>query len=363
MNSLKREEDLDPDEMKKLDDELARFWETIILISIVGVSMLFTGFRLFALPENSATYNPEITLFKRRYLCSSGLIPRTFSSSRDAVIMSVIDRDNWYEHLLFSIRTCGCKARIIILTEQEHLFNKFYLMALEYTETEVVRQPKPNDHRGSTDFIRNCWLLWYLKRAEHEFDRILVVDSYDVYFQRDPFEVMNATDRLVFIGEGLTVNQDAVDKRWMEACYGNEGVQITGDKMVLCSGTIYGPPRLFIGYLELLLEKPWRPGCIWDQPVMIYQVYSGRLDKHGIKHEIKDCYGPILTLNLCPKGTKVINGVTEAVNGNDVIPHVVHQWNKYWHPVYLKLYQDRCEVGNFRKLIEQYGEPSQPGLI
>lgn len=258
--------------------------------------------------------------------CRNGYPREPSSNRRDLILTCIRDRDEAYEYFLLTIRTTGCKARIIILTEVGHVFPDKYRMIIDYTDTEVVEMLTL--YQLSNDFTRNTWILKFLEARRQEFNRIFICDAFDAWFQRDIFQAFNMTDRIVFISEDQSIGQQPLNKEWVGNCYGPEGVARVADNPILCHGTIYGPPELLYRYFKILMSEAWTNQCPLDQPKLQHLAHDGILEREGIKWELSGCTGPVLTMRQCGAEGKKVNGVMMFANRQSVIPHVAHQWNK-----------------------------------
>lgn len=258
--------------------------------------------------------------------CRNAFPQETFSTRGDLILTCIRNKNEGYEQFLLSIRTTGCKARLIILTEVGHVFPDKYKILIDYTDAEVVEMSTP--YQLSNDFTRNTWFLEFLEARRNEFRRIFVCDAFDVWFQRDVFQIFNATDRITFIGEDQAIGQQPINKEWVMGCYGAAGAEKLADKLILCHGTIYGSPELLYQYFKVLMSEKWSDGCPLDQPKLQHLAYDGILAQHGIKWEYSGCDGPVLTMRQCGNRGKKINGVMMITNRFEIAPHIVHQWNK-----------------------------------
>jgi hypothetical protein len=276
--------------------------------------------------------------------------PRTFSTRRDLVFLVTLRRDLWFDVTLLSIRSCGCRARIILMTEKGHRFLPHFFRVIQLTGTEAHEADPPQGAR-STDMARHPMLLGYLRAHGSEFDRILVSDAWDSYFERDPFELLTVTDGMCFIEEGWAIGRAGMNPLWMRQCFGSRALALVRQHQTVCSGTIYGGTAPFIRFLEVLMnEKNWEK-CDLDQPILNWIVYGGDLVAAGVKIYTFDCNGPILTLANCPKSVVEANGVRAIHNGKQKVPHIVHQWKAF--DEYKGMYLQRCDMTDYMRKLEE----------
>jgi hypothetical protein len=165
----------------------------------------------------------------------------------------VIRGDRWYNVTLLSIRSFGCRARIVLHTEDFHVFPGHFARVLKMTGTEVVRGEIPAGAK-STDMTRHPWLRDYLTAHGSEFDRVFMVDPHDPYFERDPFEVLNDTDLMVFFEQGRPLGVAELNVWWLDLCFGERRTQQVAHEQTLCSGTICGGTAVFLRFLDIILD-------------------------------------------------------------------------------------------------------------
>jgi hypothetical protein len=109
----------------------------------------------------------------------------------------------------------------------------------------------PWDRLQQVNVLR--WSLYrrYLSESPKEFDRVLMVDLRDVFFQRDPFEGVDPDLLRVHAEEGdITVRQSEWNTLAMRRAFGEAGVARWGDLCVSCSGVVAGGVEPVLTYLE-----------------------------------------------------------------------------------------------------------------
>jgi hypothetical protein len=259
------------------------------------------------------------------------------------------ERDRWYDVTLLSIRTCGCRARVILSTDPTHVFSPHFDRVIRLTSTEIWRHPIP-EGAHTADMVRHPWISVFLKTHRTEFDHVFMMDAFDCYFHRDPFEFLNF-EEMAFFEEGWTIENAGVNGPWIEECFD----QTVRTKLLkfgaVCSGTMYGTPSLFLKFEAVILERHFWEHCGVDQPILNVLVHTGELQTRGIPFRIMSCTSPVLTLSNCPREIKNVDGVLEVFNGNNTVPHVVHQWKAFED--FRTLYVKRCDMTQFMKNLEE----------
>jgi hypothetical protein len=109
---------------------------------MVGVSDL-----VFVLINESGTAVTSIPVFT----CVTPFVSKTFSTRRDLVFTMATERDRWYDMTLLSVRTSGCRARVILTTDRHHVFSSHFDCVIQLTWTEAWRHPTPAAYRGARE--------------------------------------------------------------------------------------------------------------------------------------------------------------------------------------------------------------------
>ena len=117
------------------------------------------------------------------------------------------------------------------------------------------------------------WSLYRRYLSEHRggFDRVLMVDLRDVYFQRDPFEGVEPGRVCIHAEEGdITVQQSEWNSLAMRRAFGDEEARRYGSLRVSCSGVVAGgtgPVRSYLDAFVSMLPDLRMPDHGTDQAI------------------------------------------------------------------------------------------------
>jgi hypothetical protein len=253
-----------------------------------------------------------------------------------------IDSDVFYDVTLLSIRTAGCRARIVLTTDLNRSFDPHFARVIALTWTEVWRYPRQEDE--TSDLVRHRWIRNFLIENLHQFDHVFMMDPFDCYFHRDPFEKLSFGE-MAFLGEGWPISIAGINVLWIQNCFNLSVFNAINQFEVLCCGTIYGPLALFLEFEDILLKNDYWEHCPVDQPILSVLVYTVVLKSRGIPYRLMSCLSPVLTLSNCQTDTVPVDGTQEILNSDGVVPHVVHQWKAF--PKFAELYTSRCNMSKF----------------
>lgn len=109
----------------------------------------------------------------------------------------------------------------------------------------------PWDRLQQPNILR--WSLYrrYLEQNRANFDRVLMVDSRDVFFQRNPFEHFDGSRLRVFAEEGdPTVEETSWNRDSMRRAFPPEVFARLKNKRVSCSGVVLGGLEAVRRYLD-----------------------------------------------------------------------------------------------------------------
>ena len=143
-------------------------------------------------------------------------------------------------------------------------------------DTRVFRPPW--DRLQQPNLLR--WSLYrrFLAERAPEFDRVLMVDLRDVFFQGDPFPGVGPDVVTAYLEEGnMTVHDSKWNSSAMRRAFGREGLAKWGHLRVSCSGVVSGgiaPVRAYLDAFARLLPEVRTPDHGTDQAAHIRLVHE-----------------------------------------------------------------------------------------
>jgi hypothetical protein len=279
--------------------------------------------------------------------CAGCRIWQGHSTSRDIIWTFIKGKDMWYDTNLMSIRSSGCRARIILVTDSKHRWNPHFSKVVQMTNTEVFTDELIS--YVHTDHLRLTWLQRWLTAHASEIDRVFAMDAFDVFFDSDPFQLFRPEDKdsMIFVEECEFIGNQRHNTIWCRTCWGEKTFQDIKEKRILNSGTVFGGIGAFIRYLNVVLNLADWKVCIWDQPRIAWLVYCGGLKKEGIKFRTLNHTGEVISLTVCPRHIKQIDGVGRVVHPDHSVPLIVHQWNR--KAMMTELFFQRCPYAEKRQ--------------
>lgn len=182
--------------------------------------------------------------------------------------------------LVRSLRGAGFAGEIRLLLHRNPLGTAESLRSLGATPVEVELPGVPET--WSYNVTRYALFVGQLARSDA--GRVLVCDSRDVVFQREPFSAFDGDSVHLFEEHpGKPIARCIWTQSWLRYRYGDAALAPVADKPVLCSGYFVGSARrvrelvaLVAGEIQPSLKATnYMAG--YDQGVVNHLAYAGRI--------------------------------------------------------------------------------------
>jgi capsular polysaccharide biosynthesis protein len=159
-----------------------------------------------------------------------------------------------------------------------------------------------------------------------EYDRVLLVDIRDVFFQSDPFAIRHPRP-VCFSLEDTKIMWETWNQTWLRDLYGEELLLSISENYVSCCGTLLGTAGGLTRYLDLLCNelesRDYDRKKIYDQGAHNYIVWKlkpewGWVDRADSFVSTVGCTNPAH-----------IEIIDDCVVIDGKVPPVVHQWDRH----------------------------------
>ncbi len=163
------------------------------------------------------------------------------------------------------------------------------------------------------------------------FDRILLSDVRDVYFQSDPFESLPPQGLSVSVEDpSYTVATEYWNARWIKAAFGPDVLAEIGDNRVTCAGVTFGDAGAILSYVQAMVQQllSMRLRAFigqGDQGLHNYLVWTGQL---GEVHHMESMRSPIVTLNGVAYSELQFGPDARLVNPDGSTISIIHQYDR-----------------------------------
>jgi hypothetical protein len=178
------------------------------------------------------------------------------------------------------------------------------------------------------------YLEYLLDPACGPVDRVFLLDTRDLIFQRPPFDTAVPSGGITaFLEErSMTIGACIANSSWVRACYGESGLAAMADRPIFCSGTILGNRDAIVIYLDALIREIARVGGRRFVPWGFDQACHNHLlhrappvpfvaCENGASQVMQLAHRPAARLSFSPEG--------ELLNDAGSVVSIVHQWDRH----------------------------------
>jgi hypothetical protein len=192
---------------------------------------------------------------------------------------------------------------------------------------------------GHVVSVRFLKYLDILQNHFGDFDKVLLADVRDVFFQSNPFVDLPESDFLYSFTEdpGVTIDQEEHHINMITKLFGQEVLDQLAGKKIICSGTILGSneamKRWLITYKTYLAQiQNSKPAICYE--MLLDQVITNHIyyfQDNGREIQLKDNGDIVGTIGLCithPKHTGNMKIENDAIYLDGKIPAIIHQYDR-----------------------------------
>lgn len=306
--------------LSKIGEKPLRF---LIFVSI----LLSAGAFAFAVLVTNLN---SIDLFRPIPNCTTMTNEIINSTSNDVTLLFADKISQGLEISISSLRSTGSKCKIILFLPSDIRLYSKHKEFFKDNQVEIIYFEKnPNFVPHLDRYIHE---YEYMKRNINRINRILHADSFDTFFQSDPFKHISS-DKLHFFGEGFPIKSCKWNKNWISSCYGDEALKSVWKNEILCSGTIAGNSQLYLSFLKILIESVEFKKCHFhslDQGILNFLVYNGNLSSSNISYSIESCDSFVLTMSRCMFAKNIYFINDSFFRGIGAFPpSIIHQYNRF----------------------------------
>jgi hypothetical protein len=171
----------------------------------------------------------------------------------------------------------------------------------------------------------------FLDQRAPDFDRVLLADSTDIFFQADPFAWDWSPGVHFFLEETKNeLGACRLHRLWLGCQVGPEFVERHAHEVVSCSGTTFGDTASIRQYLAQMIATMMRARNLGkisggDQGIHNVLRLEGKLENpiiHANRH------GPVLTMGVMQPGDFQSNPAGLVLNEDGSLPPVLHQYDR-----------------------------------
>jgi len=177
-------------------------------------------------------------------------------------------------------------------------------------------------------------LLYYelLTQRTERYDRILLTDSRDVFFQKDPFSTAYESGLHAFLeGKGRTINTCSANRQMIVEAFGPEMLGTMGPFEPSCAGVTIGDSDSVIKYLRKMTELAFEVRTMpmvtgLDQGIHNYIVHQGLVPQ---THLHANSEGGVLTMGVMEYDEIQRNTDGEVTDAAGQVIPILHQYDRH----------------------------------
>jgi hypothetical protein len=171
----------------------------------------------------------------------------------------------------------------------------------------------------------------FLQQHAAHFDRVLLADGRDVFFQADPFAWQWTPGVHFFLEEtSKRIGDCRLHRLWLGCQFGRPFVEQNAEKTPACSGTTFGDTTAIRQYLEVMIATIMQARNLakiagGDQGIHNYLLIRNLL-KNIIVH--KNRHSPVLTMGMMSEADVRTDAGGAVLNENGEVAPILHQYDR-----------------------------------
>ncbi|HEV2330861.1 MAG TPA: hypothetical protein VGY56_18940 [Verrucomicrobiae bacterium] len=170
----------------------------------------------------------------------------------------------------------------------------------------------------------------FLEQYSADFDRVLLADCLDIFFQADPFAWNWKPGVHFFLEEPSNrIGLCPQNRKWFTRQFGESYLEQHKDKIPTCSGTTYGDVANIREYLNAMVTTTMRARDLSRMPDGDQGIHNHvlieKLVNNAVVHENRR--GPVMTMHHMKNWQTGPNGT--VLNDDGDLPPVLHQYDRF----------------------------------
>jgi hypothetical protein len=184
---------------------------------------------------------------------------------------------------------------------------------------------------GASIIAFRYWLYqWFLGDYGDRFDQVMLSDTRDVFFQRDPFDFPLGEALCCFREDSSrTIGTCPFNSQWIREAFGNSALEELRDHPILCAGTTMGSTSIVKKYVDAMVDqlgKLRRLAGGVDQGVHNYLIQTGRFAPVAY---FDNAGGPIMTLGYKSAASLRRDDQHRVLTDSGDLAHTLHQFDRH----------------------------------
>ena len=166
----------------------------------------------------------------------------------------------------------------------------------------------------------------YLLGNKDKYDLVVIADTADVIFQKNPFEGADK-NKVYFSLQDNKIKDSKKDSEWIEYLYGKEVLRKIWDKNVCCTGTLIGGIKPMLNFLDLFVNE--FKGNTIEQGNINYLIHNNKI-KNAVLFKNSD--GVMLTCSGANRKDFIVDKNKKIRSKSGKMYSMIHQYDTflYW---------------------------------
>jgi hypothetical protein len=263
--------------------------------------------------------------------CLFNFTTRALGSKRDVLFLYTTHWHPGVELAVRSFRSVCFLCRIVVFVSPTFVMNDRQTVLFKNLDVEIISNCGNLNGRPLIPHMFRYECIREYMDDHTDIQRVFHCDAHDVFFQGNPFSAGLPSNQISFVVEPHCIRTCGWNLAWITQCYGMRGNALS-NRFIVCSGSIGGSAREFRKLIDLMISQPEWKRC-WDvsldQPILNYLLWSGEIDKHGIRYVIGGCDSGFYTIQWCTLERQIkMNQDNVVVSRTGNPPFFLHQYNR-----------------------------------
>jgi hypothetical protein len=180
-------------------------------------------------------------------------------------------------------------------------------------------------------YLRYLLYAEFLREHAADFDRVLLSDGKDVFFQRDPFAWDWAPGAHFFLEDATKrIGDCRLHRLWLGCQFGEAFVEQNAGRTPSCSGTTFGDMAAIRQYVDVMIATIMQARNLakisgGDQGIHNYVMICNLLNNIVVRENRR---GPVLTMGVLRETDFKTDTTGAVLNENGETPPVLHQYDR-----------------------------------
>ena len=220
----------------------------------------------------------------KQVLRPSQISPRETKNNKAAI--TYVDTHSEFDYIVTALKSgmlySSREYDMIIFSSDDLVDSQLVKEAIAHGATVMYHTKQIKNSPISMATVERFYAYKKFLQNNEQYTEILHFDAADTLFLRNPFLDAISIDKIHFVQEDVLTK----DESWnlnalLSLNYSDESMAVLKESPVVCGGTIYGPPKLFLKLINYILKEYEHKGSRFyygiDQPIINKLIYVDKI--------------------------------------------------------------------------------------